>query len=257
MAPLRLSFLIRSKYEQLSPKNNLFKWKKESDFTCPLCNDKPQSLEHVLSSSKTTFGNGRYSWRHNRVLEELVKFIKNYMKSEPTISTQKFVSESGRIYGGSEQTINHRDVPGQNLLGSSGNREVSADIPGWHNDYSKTISSKSLRPDIVFLTRANLKIIVVELSIIYESRMDQIHVYKTIKYEYLKKKELEKEGYSVKVVEVETRGFVAGALYQFLSQIGIKRCNRGKCIKRLIEITGNSSMWIWNKKKNIPWNNSK
>ena len=63
------------------------------------------------------------------VLEELVKFIKNYMKSEPTISTQKFVSERGRIYAGSKQTIKHQAVPGQNLLGSSGHWEVSADLP--------------------------------------------------------------------------------------------------------------------------------
>ena len=36
MASFRLSFLIRSTYDQLSSKNNLFKWKKESDTTCPL-----------------------------------------------------------------------------------------------------------------------------------------------------------------------------------------------------------------------------
>ena len=65
MAPLRLSFLIRSMYNQLFSKNNLFKWKKESDTTCPLCNDKPQTLEHVLSSCKTALGNERYTWRHS------------------------------------------------------------------------------------------------------------------------------------------------------------------------------------------------
>ena len=73
--------------DSLCAKNNLFKWNKESDHTCPLSNDKPQPLEHVLSSCKTALGNGRYTGRHNRVLEELVKFIKNYMKSEPIIST--------------------------------------------------------------------------------------------------------------------------------------------------------------------------
>ena len=104
MAPLRLSFLIRFTYDQLSFKNNLFKWKKENDPTYPLYNDKPQTLEYVLSSCETVLGNGRYTWRHNRVLEELVKFIK---KSESNISTQKFVSERGRIYAGSKQTIKH------------------------------------------------------------------------------------------------------------------------------------------------------
>ena len=154
---------------------NLFKWKKESDPTCPLCNDKPQTCEHVFCSCKIAFGNERYTWMHSRVLDELVRFIKNYMKTEPTISTHKFVSERDRIYITSKQTIKHRLVPSQNLLGSSGDWEVSAGQPGWHNDYPKTISCKGLQSDIVLLSRANLKIIVVELSIQYESRMDQSH----------------------------------------------------------------------------------
>ena len=53
-----------------------------------------------------------------------------------------------------------------------------------------------------------------ELSIPYESQMDQTHEYKTSKYEDLKK-QLEKEGYSmiVKAVEIRVRGFVTGTLY--------------------------------------------
>ena len=74
MAPLRLSFLIRSTYDQLSSKNNLFKWKKESDPICPLCNDEQQTLKHMLNSCKTTLGNEKYTWRHNRILDELVRF---------------------------------------------------------------------------------------------------------------------------------------------------------------------------------------
>ena len=73
--------------------------------------------------------------------EELFKFIKDYMKSEPTISTEKFVSEKGRIYAGCKQTIKHGAVPGQNLLGSSGDLEVSADLPRWYNDNPKSIYS--------------------------------------------------------------------------------------------------------------------
>ena len=148
---------------------NLFKWKKESDLTCLLCNDKLQTLKHVISSCKTALGNGKYTWRQNRLWDELVRFIKNYMKSERTISTEKFVSERSRIYASSKQSIKHRPILGQNLLGSSEDWWVSADLPGWHNDYPKAISSKGMRPDIVFLSKANLKIILVELSIPYEN----------------------------------------------------------------------------------------
>ena len=66
-------------------------------------------------------------------------------------------------------------------------------------------------------------------------------------------KKLEKEEYSeiVKVMEIGVKGFVACTLHQFLGKIRIKGRNRAKCIKHLIKITENSSMWIWNE-KNIP-----
>ena len=117
MAPFRLSFLIHSTYDQLSSKNNLFKWKKEGDSTSLLCNDKAQTLDHILSSHKTAFRNGSYNWRHNRVLEDLVKSIKNYMKSELNISTQKFVSERGRIYASSKQASSIRTFSDQMEIG--------------------------------------------------------------------------------------------------------------------------------------------
>ena len=63
------------------------------------------------------------------------------MKSEPTIL---FVLERARIYTSSKQTIRHPAIPGQNLLWSNGDLEVSADLPGWHNDYQKIKSSKGL-----------------------------------------------------------------------------------------------------------------
>ena len=151
-------------YIQLSSKNNLFKWKKESDPPSPLCNDKPQTMEHVLSSCKTALGNGRYTWRHNRILDKLVRFIKSYMKSEHTISTQKLVADLGAKYIpalSKQSNINLYSV--KIFLDQVEIGEVSADLPGWHNDYPKTISSKHLRPDIVLLS-INLKIIMVELS---------------------------------------------------------------------------------------------
>ena len=46
----------------------------------------------------------------------------------------------------------------------------------------------------------------------------------------------------VKAAEIGAKSFVAGTLYQFLSQIRIKGRNRAKRVKHLIEIMENSSM---------------
>ena len=148
-----------------------------------------------------------------------------------------------KIYVGSKKSTYHRAIPGENFLGLDDNWKVSADLPGCCSDYPKIISNKGLQPDIVLFSNENSKVILVELTIPFESRLEQSHVYKTSKYEDLKK-ELEKEEYSVSVnaVEIGARGFVAGPLYQFLDQIGINQCNRSKSMKRLTEITENCSM---------------
>ena len=74
MAPLRISFLIRSVYNPLPCNANLVRWGKKEDPTCPLCNGR-QTTEHVLISCTVALSQGRYTWRHSRVLHELAVVI--------------------------------------------------------------------------------------------------------------------------------------------------------------------------------------
>ena len=130
---------------------------------------------------------------------------------ESNKSTQKFVTEEG------QNICRFKEInlpsSGQNILGFDDNWKVYAELPGWRNDYPKIISNKGLRPDIVLFSKENSKVILVELTIPFESRLEQSHDYKTSKYEDLKN-EMEKERYSVtvKAVEIRARGFVASTL---------------------------------------------
>ncbi|GFS22328.1 reverse transcriptase [Elysia marginata] len=74
MAPLRISFLIRSVYDLLPSNGNQVRWGKGDDPTCPLCHGR-QTTENVLSSCKVALSQGRYTWRHNRVLQEFASVI--------------------------------------------------------------------------------------------------------------------------------------------------------------------------------------
>ena len=51
------------------------------------------------------------------------------MMPESNKSTQKFVTEGGKIYVSSKKSTYHRTIPGQNLLGLDHNWKVSADLP--------------------------------------------------------------------------------------------------------------------------------
>ncbi|GFO00527.1 reverse transcriptase [Plakobranchus ocellatus] len=57
MAPLRISFLIRSVYDLLPSNANLVRWGKKDDPKCPLCQGR-QTTEHVLTSCKVALSQG-------------------------------------------------------------------------------------------------------------------------------------------------------------------------------------------------------
>ena len=93
----------------------------------------------------------------------------------------------------------------------------------------------------------------VDLSVPYESRLNEQHEYKLRKYEDLPRK-LTKNGRPTKVlpVEVGARGFVAASMSQMLGRLGIKGNKRTKTIKQLAETAEKSSCWLWSK-RNDTW----
>ena len=200
MAPLRLSFIIRSTYDLLPSKANLVKWGKEEDPSCPLC-QKRQSMEHVLSSCKVALADGRYTWRHNRVLEEVALSIFSNLEPEAASETapaKVFCSE-----GGKKKWIGRKQgaLKSENVLGSATDWEIAADLPDWRN-YPHTVKETGRRPDIVLWSESSAKMFLIELTVPYESRVEVQHQFKLAKYEDLAK-ELQSEGHTTKVMPTE------------------------------------------------------
>ena len=89
--PLQLWFLLRRVYDLLPTPVNLKRWYKTTDEDCALCKKK-STLEHVLSSSKTTLTQGRYRWRHDRVLEALASILDPITKTQKRIKPLRFIN---------------------------------------------------------------------------------------------------------------------------------------------------------------------
>ena len=82
----------------------------------------------------------------------------------------------------------------------------------------------------------------VELTVPYENRMEEAHIYKREKYMNLTK-ELENAGYKAVMMpfEVGARGFVGSSVYDLLTKLSICGNDRTKALKLLAEIAENSS----------------
>ena len=69
----RIKFLTKAVYDLLPTPANKSKWYGEED-TCNLCQERG-TLNHILTGCRTALSQGRYTWRHNKVLQEIYKRI--------------------------------------------------------------------------------------------------------------------------------------------------------------------------------------
>ncbi|GFN94354.1 reverse transcriptase [Plakobranchus ocellatus] len=134
------------------------------------------------------------------------------------------------------------------LLNGCDDWVVSADLPEWER-HPDVIRKTSLRPDIVIHSASTQQIIMVELTVPYESRMEEAHAFKDRKYLDLTK-ELKKDGYEAKVmpVDIDARGLVGSSAYGLLSKLSIGGNKRTKALRLLAETAEKSSHWIWIRK---------
>lgn len=95
--PFRIPFLLRSVYDTLPTPTNLHKWGFREDPLCKLCGERG-TMAHILSGCKTALAQGRYRWRHDKVLMTLANTLEQERckKRQPqgkTIPSIKFVRE--------------------------------------------------------------------------------------------------------------------------------------------------------------------
>ena len=129
----------------------------------------------------------------------------------------------------------------QSLFSGVTDWEMAADLPEWRK-YPDFIKKTNMRPDIVLYSEDFKKVIIVELTVPYESRIDYQHQYKTAKYADLAA-ELKKVGFSSKILalEVGARRFVGASVFSGLGELGIRGRKRTRAMKSLAETAEKSS----------------
>ena len=158
--------------------------------------------------------------------------VRHYFLKEGTKTTSKI--ESNMKHGG--------------LLGGADDWVISADLPN-QRDYPSEIKETGQRPDIVVFSRKLKKFVLIELTVPYETNMEEQHEYKLAKYEDLAHR-LATKGNVVRLfaVEVGSRGFLANSMYTLLRQLNMPPKDLNKAVKNIRIITENASCWIWQKR---------
>ena len=71
-----LKFLLNSSIDTLPTQANLKRWKKSTSDACKLCGGR-QTSNHILNICKVGLDTGRYTWRHNNIVNYVISCIDN------------------------------------------------------------------------------------------------------------------------------------------------------------------------------------
>ena len=255
MEPIRLQFTIRSTYDLLPTPTNLMTWGKSDDAKCGLCSE-PGHLEHILSSCKTALTQRRFTWRHDKVLRKLAHHVElkrvNANKSETKRSKNnglEFVRERQITRKKSETKSKEHSI---GLLNRARDWELRVDFDK-RLVFPFEIDTR-LRPDMILYSTANKLLIIIELTVPWESRIDEAYERKKLKYSDLCDNCREK-GWSVWCypVEVGCRGFVGTSLIRALKHIGLTGKERNKAVNEISDVAEKASSWLWLRRSESRW----
>ena len=115
--------------------------------------------------------------------------------------------------------------------------------------YPQVIQESGQRPDAVMASKKTDTIIVAELTVPWEDRMEQNNVLKEDRYSELTMDLIDK-GCRVHffAIEVGARGLVGRSSYTFLREIGLPGRERNKVMERMSKAAKTASHWLWTKR---------
>ena len=179
---------------------------------CPLCSNHG-TLEHILNFCSVSLTQGRFTWRHNSVLNH----IANTLQQNKPSNLEVFCDIAG-------QDINGGTIPPDILVTQS-------------------------RPDLVLLNRDDKTICLLELTCSFERNAEAANLRKSIRYTSLKN-DLEDIGYKCFLVpfEVGSRGHIQKStksnLFSIFKTMKISS-NFNQCLKNMSKISLLASFTIF------------
>jgi hypothetical protein len=222
----RVKFLLGATYDVLCTPANLARWGLAPDLGCVECGAARATLGHILSSCPVALRDGRYTWRHNRVLAVLARGVEEVLKAKPANDRKDgvlFVGEGangklGRPYG--KVTKRKRESKIDDWC-------VQADFGGTRSVPAEICESEQ-RPDLVIWSTKARRVILAELTVAWEAGVQKAHSRKEGKYTELAA-QCRLAGWDTQLypIEIGCRGFLSRGFGRFV-RCGLQAGPRGQ-----------------------------
>ena len=208
-------------------------------------------MEHVLSSCPVSLAEGRYTWRHNEVLKVIADTVCEEVKISAKAKGNNRKVEFIRFQ--KEGSLPQKAIgkASSGIINTARDWRTVADLSE-QSSFPQHIVQTSQRPDVVMYSEDTKSLVMVELTVPWESRLEEAHERKRHKYEELRS-DCSNSGWKCWLfpVEVGCRGFPAKSLLYMSRCLGISAAGHKRLLCRVPEVTERASNWVWTKHQQL------
>lgn len=173
----RVQFPVQVVYDVLPSPANLQAWGKSETPSYPLCSGR-RSLEHLPSSCPRALADGRYRWRHSQVLRAVAERI----ASAVCTSKHHHTPKKAILFIKAGERPRKWPQTSTGLLHTASDWQQHVDL-GKQPRFPQHIATTSLRPDMIVSSEASKYLIMLELAVPWEERIEEANERKCAKYQ--------------------------------------------------------------------------
>lgn len=257
LSPTLLKFHLNAVSNSLPSPDNLHRWNMRSNRTCKLCGARSATLLHILNNCEFALNQGRYNWRHDKVLKEIDQLVSDTinsqnLKKEAALEKENQTSKSVRfVAAGKKPPASSSTLA--SLVSGANDWQVQFDYDNSTKHFPQEIATTNLRPDGVVWSSSKTRALIMELTVPMEENLDAARRRKMDKYTDLVDT-CRAAGWEAILVTIEvgSRGFV-GRSVLFLKRLGVTTKALKETRKKMSLAALQGSYDIWQHRENFVW----
>ena len=236
-------------------------WGYKTTDKCPICNSNEScTLHHILSGCKTALNQGRFTWRHDSVLQLIQNVVSKAVATHNNTHRPGVHSAlSGLIFvkQGTKPVPSRKRPSTARLLEGATDWKCLVDLGRSKLVFPPDIYCTSERPDLVIWSKKLHKVLLVELTVPAEENIEAAQLRKEARYlplcEAINSDTCNPWKASLTTIEVGTRGNVAHTTRSFLRKMGLTNANTNAASKDISLIAARCSYAIYLSRDNEAW----
>ena len=250
--PRVIAFVLNAQINSVCTPDMLKLWGYIDFATCALCGGKQCTLHHLLVNCPFALNQGRYTWRHDSVLQDIERALQNLIPTfnakTPTIFAEvaKKDFKSCFVRAGQRKKPLNKSQERRCLLDFANDWKLQVDFKDRKLVFPPAICSTDLRPDAVIWSALSRTVILLELTCCAEEGIEGAQIRKEARYaELLKQIEEQKWTVTLLTLEIGARGLVGSRTFRSFVVLGFSVRSANTLCKSLSDIASRCSYGIY------------